>query len=691
MSAVQTEHMNGVAIIWINNPPVNALNAEVRTALVQAVETANADTSILGIVLASRIRSFVAGADIKEFGRPAIKPTLRDVIDTFDASQKPLIAAINGAALGGGLELALSCDARIVTPSARLGLPEVKLGLIPGAGGTQRLPRLINPVDAFTMMAEGSAKTGEQAVAMGLADALVEPHNLIDAAIAKCKELAGQKERRRLRDQELDAAAMDAFDIAAASFIKAHPSEPQLEALVDAVRLGFKGTYADGMRREREHFEHLMASERSKALRYAFLAERQSAQMPKGVDPAQARDVGTVGIIGGGTMGTGIAMAFASSGVKAVIIETDHDAAKRAVERIAANYDQSLKRGRLTESEHAEIMSRIASAASYDALADADLVIEAAFEDLDVKRQIFRALASATKPEAILATNTSYLDIDRIAEASNRADRVIGMHFFSPAQVMKLVEVVRGAQTGADAVATVLKSAKKLGKVPVVVGNCHGFVGNRMLARRSEQVDRLLLEGASPHDIDGVLTGFGFKLGPCAMGDMAGLDISWRMRRATGKVAPVADALVEAGRLGQKAGRGYYLYADNARTGTTDPAVRELIESVAAAHGVKRRDISKAEILDRLILPMVNEGARIIDEGIVERPSDIDVIWLNGYGFPNWRGGPMFYAEQRGLANVAGRLEELFGLTGDPSLKPAPLLQRLAASGDGSSWNPQGT
>jgi 3-hydroxyacyl-CoA dehydrogenase len=391
-------------------------------------------------------------------------------------------------------------------------------------------------------------------------------------------------------------------------------------------------------------------------------------------------------VIGGGTMGTGIAMAFASSGVSVTIIEMDDDAANRAVERIAGNYDQSLKRGRITEAARAEIMGRIKAAVSYDALADVDLVIEAAFEEMDIKRQIFEALVNATKPEAILATNTSYLDVDKIAEASGRPERVVGMHFFSPANVMRLVEVVRGSKSSPEAIATVVKAARRLAKVPVIVGNCHGFVGNRMLARRSEQVDRLLLEGASPEDVDEVLTSFGFKLGPCAMGDLAGLDISWRMRRATGKTAPVADALVEAGRLGQKSGRGYYVYADNGRTKNSDPAVKELIESVAKAHGVKRREISKDEILDRLILPMVNEGARIIEEGIADRPSDIDVIWLNGYGFPNWRGGPMFYAQQRGLAEVASRLEALFQSTGDASLKPAPLLQKLAAAGEGATW-----
>jgi 3-hydroxyacyl-CoA dehydrogenase len=689
MSVVQTERVDGISILWINNPPVNALNAQVRAELVQAVEAANADPAVLGLVLASRILNFVAGADIKEFGRLPISPNLRDVIEIFDGSQKPLVAAINGVAFGGGLEIALACDARIVTPSARLGLPEVKLGLIPGAGGTQRLPRLIDAAEAMKMIAGGAPKTGEEAIALGLADEITESDRLIDAAISKCQALARQGPRRLLRDAEIAGTGIEAFDDAAADLKKAHRGEPQIEALIDAVRSGYSGTFADGLKCERDHFEQLMASERSQALRYAFFAERQSGQLPEGVDSSKALNVKSVGVVGGGTMGTGIAMAFASSGVHVTIIETDADAARRAVERIAGQYDQSLKRGRITEATRADIMGRIKSDISYDALADADLVIEAAFEEMDIKRQIFEALARATNPEAILATNTSYLDVDKIAEASGRPERVVGMHFFSPANLMRLVEVVRGTQCSPESIATVVKTAKRLGKVPVIVGNCHGFVGNRMLARRSEQVDRLLLEGASPEEVDEVLTDFGFKLGPCAMGDLAGLDISWRMRRATGKTAPVADALVEAGRLGQKSGRGYYAYADNGRTRTSDPAVKELIERVAETHGVKRREFPKDEILDRLILPMVNEGARIIDEGIADRPSDIDVIWLNGYGFPNWRGGPMFYAQQRGLGDVARRLEALSKSTGDTSLEPAPLLQRLAAGGEGATWGSQ--
>lgn len=424
-----------------------------------------------------------------------------------------------------------------------------------------------------------------------------------------------------------------------------------------------------------------MEDDRSNSLRYALSAEREIEESALRGTGAQPRDVAKVGVIGGGTMGGGIAMAFASNGIPVVLIETDMASANKAMERVAANYSRSVKRGSISEAAGSENLARITPSDNYSTLADVDLVIEAAFEEMDIKRQIFAKLVEATKPTAILATNTSYLDVDAIASASGVPDRVLGMHFFSPANIMTLVEVVRGAQTNPEVIATVVNVARMLGKIPIVVGNCHGFVGNRILARRSEQVDRLLLEGALPGDVDKALTTFGSKLGPCAMGDLAGLDISWRMRRATGRTAPVADALVAAGRLGQKTRSGYYLYDEDGRTPREDPAVTALIEGVSASHGIERRSIDQDEIIDRLILPMVNEGARIVDEGIASRASDIDLIWLHGYGFPRWRGGPMFYAQTRGLANVASRLRELAQLTGDASMQPAPLLERLAVEG----------
>ncbi len=418
--------------------------------------------------------------------------------------------------------------------------------------------------------------------------------------------------------------------------------------------------------------------DRERAERYALLAESALAPSP---DDLGLQEIASVGVIGGGTMGSGIAMAFANNGIPVVLVETDQDAADRALERIATSYAHSVKRGSIDEATRTGNLSRITPAVDYSRLADADLVIEAAFEEMDIKRQIFEKLVAATKPTAILATNTSYLDVDQIAKASGVPERVLGMHFFSPANIMKLVEVVRGTQSAPETVATVVKTARILGKIPVVVGNCHGFVGNRILYRRSSQVDRMLLEGASPAQIDEALTAFGSKLGPCAMGDLAGLDISWRMRRATGGTAPIADALVEAGRLGQKTRKGYYRYDESGRTPSHDPEVTAIIETVSEAHGVTRREIGAEEIIDRLILPMVNEGARILEEGIAARASDIDLIWLHGYGFPRWRGGPMFYAQSRGLRQVVARLEALAESTGDSSMQPAPLLVKLATEG----------
>ncbi|HWK66711.1 MAG TPA: 3-hydroxyacyl-CoA dehydrogenase NAD-binding domain-containing protein [Rhizobiaceae bacterium] len=676
MDFVNVEHRDDVCVIWLNRPPVNAINAALRTELASALETAQNDAMIKGIVLASRLAKFTAGADIKEFSQPVDGISLRDVIAMIDASSKPVVAAVDGIALGGGTEIMLACDARIVTTAARLGLPEVKIGLLPGAGGTQRLPRLIDPARALAFMAKGDPVTGEQAVEQGMADFLVAGDELISAAATHATKLAETGTLRKVSAALVSSDTRDSFESAAVSLAKSHSGEPQIEAVISAARDVYDQPFEEGLRREREHFVRLMNSDRSKSLRYAFLAERAVGQSASSAVPT--REIAGVGVIGGGTMGGGIAMAFASKGVPVVLVETDRAAADRAFERITANYAHSVKRGSITEAVRDGNLSRIAPAVDYSRLAKVDLVIEAAFEEMDVKRQIFRDLVAATKPTAILATNTSYLDVDKIAEASGVPERVLGMHFFSPANIMKLVEVVRGAHSAPETVATVVKTARMLGKIPVVVGNCHGFVGNRILYRRSDQLDRLLLEGASPEQIDEAFTGFGSKLGPCAMGDLAGLDISWRMRRAMGRAAPVADALVEAGRLGQKTRKGYYAYDETGRSPSHDPEVAEIIETVSKACGVERREIGCEEIVDRLILPMVNEGARILEEGIVERASDIDLIWLHGYGFPRWRGGPMFYAQTRGLREVAARLEELATLTGDASMNPASLLVKLA-------------
>jgi 3-hydroxyacyl-CoA dehydrogenase len=444
--------------------------------------------------------------------------------------------------------------------------------------------------------------------------------------------------------------------------------------MVECVRNRFDLGFDEGMRRERQHFLRLLEGDRSKAMRYAFLAERRSAFKSTAAPAAEVR---RIAVIGGGTMGAGIAMSFANAGIPAMIVEADEAAASRATSRVAETYDHSVRRGSLDDSARAERIGRIEVSVGIEGVAEADLVIEAVFEDMDAKKEVFAQLGTSARADAVLATNTSYLDVDAIAASAGRPERVLGMHFFSPANVMKLVEVVRGEATSESALATVIEAARRIGKIPVVVGVCHGFVGNRMLSRRSEQVDRLLLEGALPDQVDRVLVDFGFRMGPCAMSDLAGLDIGWRMRRATGKSAPVADALVEAGRLGQKTRKGYYDYP-NGRKAVVDLRVEMLLREVSDRAGIARRAVGQQEILDRLLLPTINEGARILEEGLAARAGDIDVIWLHGYGFPRWQGGPMYHADRIGLDEIARRLSSYAEATGDATLRPAPLLKRLA-------------
>ena len=671
---------DGIAIIRIDNPPVNALSAGVRAGLAEAVRRADADLGIVAIVIAAEGRTFIAGADITEFNKPPVPPSLPEVIDAFDAVQKPIVAAIGGAALGGGLEVALGCHARVAAPEAKLGLPEVKLGLLPGAGGTQRLPRLIGAASALKMMAEGDPVSGAEAKALGLVDELADT-DLLQQAQAKARALTGG-ELHRSRDAA-NLGPREDFEQAAAALLKRHADNPSVAACVEAVRAAFDLPFEHGMAQERAHFMRLLQDPRSRALRHVFFAEREAARIPGLPAGTAARNVERAAVIGAGTMGGGIAICFANAGIPVTLIETDQEALQRGLARVAQTYDFSVKRGSLKPEQRDARLKLIEAKVGLEGAAAADVVVEAVFEDMGLKKSVFGRLERIAKPGAVLATNTSFLDVNEIAAATRRPQDVLGMHFFSPANVMRLLEVVRGANTAPDALATAVRIGSRLGKVPVVVGVCHGFVGNRMLAARAGQVERLLLEGALPQDIDAAITGFGFRMGPCAMIDLAGLDVGWRIRKAMGQRAPVADALCEAGRFGQKTGKGYYLYAEGDRTARPDPEVAALIERIAAEHGVTRRAIGAAEIVERLIYPMVNEGARILEEGIAARPGDIDVVWLYGYGWPAWRGGPMFYADQVGLDRIATRLGEVAAQTGDESLRPAPLLRRLAAEGGG--------
>ncbi|WP_270934804.1 3-hydroxyacyl-CoA dehydrogenase NAD-binding domain-containing protein [Falsiroseomonas oryzae] len=683
---VRYEANEGIAVATIASPPVNALSAAMRGALADAVRRAAGDPAVRALVIAAEGRTWIAGADISEFGKPPVSPTLAELIALIDGCPKPVVAAIHAAALGGGLEVAMACSARVLGPAAKLGLPEVKLGLLPGSGGTQRAPRLMGAAAALRLMASGDPLDAKAAMAAGLGDVLAED-DLRMVAMAHAAGLTNGSLPVPVSRRDGGLGPRDAFEAEAAALAKRAATEPQVAAMIACVRDAFDLPFDQAVARERQAFLDLLQDPRSKALRHVFFAEREAAKianLPAGTKP---RKVERAAVLGAGTMGAGIAMCFANAGIPVRVIETDEAAMQRGIARIRSTYDASVKRGSLASDARDARMALIEGAVGLDAANEADMIVEAVFEEMGLKKEVFAKLDRVAKPGAVLASNTSYLDIDEMAAATSRPGDVLGMHFFSPANVMKLLEVVRAKATAPDALATAAEVGRRLGKVPVVVGVCFGFVGNRMLARRTAQVERLLLEGALPESIDRALTDFGFRMGPCAMSDLAGLDIGWRIRRATGKRAPVADALVEAGRLGQKTGKGFFLYPDGARAGVPDPEVAALIERISAQEGVTRRAIAQDEILDRLLLPMVNEGARILEEGIAARPGDIDVVWLHGYNWPAWRGGPMHWADARGLKEVAARLAAFAQATGDESLAPAPLLARLAGAGDGASFS----
>jgi 3-hydroxyacyl-CoA dehydrogenase len=679
---VRYEVADGIAIATIASPPVNALSAAMRGALAGAVQRAMGDGGVRALVIAAEGRTWIAGADISEFGKPPVSPTLAELIALIDAAPKPVVAAIHAAALGGGLEVAMACTARVLGPAAKLGLPEVKLGLLPGSGGTQRAPRLMGAAAALKLMTAGDPLGAQAAMAAGLGDALAED-DLLMVASAHAAGLAEGARPTPVSQRDQGLGSREAFEAEAAGLAKRAATEPQVAACIECVRAAFDLPFAEAVAKERAAFLALLDDPRSKALRHVFFAEREAAKIagvPAGTKP---REVKRAAVLGAGTMGAGIAMCFANAGIPVRVIETDEEAMQRGIARIRSTYEASVKRGSLKPEQRDARMALVEGAVGLDAAKEADLIVEAVFEEMGLKKQVFATLDRVAKPGAVLASNTSYLDIDEMAAATSRPGDVLGMHFFSPANVMKLLEVVRAKQTSPEALATAAEIGRKLGKVPVVVGVCFGFVGNRMLARRTQQVERLMLEGAAPEAIDKALTEFGFRMGPLAMMDLAGLDIGWRIRKATGKRAPVSDALVEAGRLGQKAGKGYYLYPEGARAGVPDAEVAALIARIAAEEGVAQRGIAQDEILDRMLLPMVNEGARILEEGVAARSGDIDVVWLHGYNWPAWKGGPMHWAEARGLKEVAARLTQFAEATGDESLRPAPLLQRLADEGRG--------
>jgi 3-hydroxyacyl-CoA dehydrogenase len=647
---------DGIAVLTLNSPPVNALSAAVRDGLARGFDRVAEDDEIKAVVLICAGRTFIAGADISEFGKPPQGASLLDVMDAMEASPKPVIAAIHGTALGGGLETALSCHYRIGVPSAKFGLPEVKLGLLPGAGGTQRLPRIVGVEKALEMVTSGTPIGAKEALATGLIDEMAPEDGLREAAVAfAAKVVAEQRPLKKVRDLPVHAApgVFEAFRKANARKFRGFDAPESNIRCIEAAATA--ADFDDGIRTERKLFIELMSGVQSKAQRYLFFAERQAAKIPGIADNLQRRPIKKVGVIGAGTMGGGISMNFLSAGYAVTIVETSEAALQRGVGVMRANYENTAKKGKLTPEAVERNMGLLTPSLSLEALADCDLVIEAVFEQMEIKKEIFTKLDAIVKQGAILASNTSYLDIDEIASVTKRPGDVLGLHFFSPANVMRLLEVVRGEKTAPDVLATAMDVARKIGKIAVVAGVCHGFIGNRMLGLRQLEANKLILEGAMPWDVDRVIYDFGFPMGPFQMADLAGLDIGWVKEKSRGET--LRDKLCELDRRGQKTSAGFYDY-DAKRERTPSPIVERLVLEQSASQGVTRRAISDQEILERCIYPMINEGAKILEEGKAYRASDIDIVWLNGYGWPAYRGGPMFYADTVGLPEVAAKLRE---------------------------------
>lgn len=671
-----------VAVLMIDFPPVNALSHAVREAIVAGIEQANADPGVEAIVLSCAGKTFIAGADITEFGKPIAHPNLLEVEDCIERSAKPVIAAIHGTALGGGFEVALCCHYRIAVPSAKCGLPEVHLGLIPGAGGTQRLPRLVGVEMALEMMLTGKHVSAQVLLESGVVDEIAKEGHLREDAIQFAQRVVG--ERRPLRKvREMDERMLKArnemgvFASIRKDIAKKARGFNAPQYAIRAVQAAVEKPFEEGMQVERELFGELMRSEQSAAQRYVFFAERQVWKIPNVPENTPTLAIKKVGIVGAGTMGGGIAMNFANVGLPVTIVEAQAEALARGLGVIRKNYESSAKRGRITTQDVEKRAALITGSLEIESLADCDLIIEAVFENMDVKKDVFAKLDGVARRGALLATNTSALDINEIASATQRPEDVIGLHFFSPANVMRLLEVVRAQKTSNTAIATAMQLAKKIGKVAVLVGVCPGFVGNRMLFARQDQAQAMLLEGAMPWDIDKVLYDFGLPMGPFAMADLAGLDLGWK--KETSRGSTIREVLCEMDRRGQKTSAGYYDY-DEHRNAKPSPITQRIVEDFMHKTGATPRELGQQEILERLIYPMINEGAKILEEGIALRASDIDIVWINGYGWPAYRGGPMYYADSIGLATVVDKLKA-YGPKLGPKFKISALLERLAIEG----------
>ncbi|AKO53571.1 3-hydroxyacyl-CoA dehydrogenase [Marinobacter psychrophilus] len=691
MSEVVTYSREGnVGVITVNYPPVNALSHAVRSGLIAALEQGQEDSEAKVLLLVCEGRTFIAGADIREFGKPMQKPGLAELVETYENSEKPLVAAIHGTALGGGLEMALGCHYRVALNSAKIGLPEVKLGLLPGAGGTQRLPRLTGAQKALEIITSGEFVGAKDALALGILDVVDDGEDVKAAGLAYAQQIADEgKPVRRVRDLKDKIASdkgSDVFDQFRAVLQKKARGQFSPFKCVDAIEAAFNLPFAEGMKRERELFTECMDSPQRAGQIHSFFAEREVSKVKGLSKDTPVRDVNSVGIIGAGTMGGGIAMNFANVGIPVIIVEMKQEALDKGLGIIRKNYENSAKKGRLTQQQVEDRIALITGSLSYDDFKSVDLVIEAVFENMAVKKEIFAKLDAICKPGTILASNTSTLDIDEIGSATRRPEDVVGMHFFSPANVMKLLENVRGSKTSDEVKATVMAVAKKIKKVGVLVGNCHGFVGNRMLHRRGAEAMTLVNEGATPQQVDKVLTDLGYPMGQFAMSDLAGIDVGYRIREerrnAGEQVAPSwMDKLAEQNRLGQKTMAGVYKYEEGSRNPVPDAEVERIIEGFRKEQDISSREITDQEILERCMYVMVNEAAKILEEGIADRALDIDVVWIYGYGFPAYRGGPMFWADQVGLDVILAAVEKYHADVGGEQWKPADLLKQLVADG----------
>jgi 3-hydroxyacyl-CoA dehydrogenase len=677
---------DGIAVISMNNPPVNGLSDALRAAIMENLEKADKESAVKAVVLIGAAKAFSGGADIREFNKPRMKPDLPDVNDRQDAMSKPLVAAISGFALGGGLELALACHYRVAASKAQLGLPEVKLGILPGSGGTQRLPRIVPMAEAVQMMTTGNPIPAEKAKSLGLVDEIAQG-DLLDFALNFIKTKIG-KPLPRIRDRSVKLDDPKSFFAKAREEVaKASRGYPAPLEIVGCAEAAATLPFDEGRRHERAAFARLVETSESKSLRHAFFAERQTAKIPDVPEDTPVREVKKAAVLGAGTMGGGIAMNFANAGIPVTLIDMNQAAVDKGIGIIKKNYAATVSKGRLKQEDMDKRLGLIKETTKLEEAKDADIIIEAVFERMDVKQDVFKKLDAIAKPGAILATNTSTLDVDQIAAVTKRPQDVIGTHFFSPANVMRLLEVVRGKKTDKGVLATTMKLGKTLKKVPVVSGVCDGFIGNRMLEKYGQQSLFLIDEGATPQQVDAALAKFGMAMGPFTMYDMAGNDIGWEVRKRRYKERPdfvyskIADRVCEQGRFGQKTGKGFYKYEAGNRKPIPDPEVEKIISSYREEIGVKPRNISDDEIVQRLIYALVNEGAHILEEGIALRASDVDMVYLTGYGFPPYRGGPMFYADTVGLDKVLKSIEDFQKGYQGQAWKPAPLLAKLAKEG----------